>query len=349
MKKYTFFSCAIIIVTCAFLMSTNKAQAAPSFDLSQPVNINGYDVNILDIVAEDSLLWPLLAGFDRLDGDFSQCVADTTALATGNEDAMRALFPWFWDGGDVSYGVDTFCYILDEIPTFMSSQLAEVGIQSPFSSETTNIWDSGVVPNWHSVNGLVFDHELVRIEFTEEIDLLSYDFVMMVLDFANAFDANTGYVALNSDMIQGLKSTGAIITFKNIENFEDPVILVDGKLDENLISALVYDPDAKTVTFNTQHFTSFEVVERSSVPVAENEEEDGDCKKISGNNAYKTAYQQVAYYKNHDFDLYLALKNVYNTYRTVGDPARDVLMQTDIATYDEYKKYRRYHKYKECK
>lgn len=345
-KKQKLLSFAMIFAF-VFLMNTHKTQASPSIDLSQPVDINGYDVNILDIVAEDSLLWPLLAGFDRLDSDFSQCVTDTTELATNNEDAMRALFPWFWDGSDISGGVDTFCYILDEIPSFMASQLAEVGMQSPSSSETTDIWDAGVVPNWHSINGLIFDHDLVRIEFTEEIDLLSYDFVMMVLDFANAFDVKTGYIALDSDMIQGLKSTGAIITFKNIENFEDPVILVDGKLNERLISALVYDPDAKTITFNTEHFTSFEVVERSSVPVED--DEDKDCKKISGNHAYKVAYQQVKYYKGHDYDLYLALQSVYQTYRTSGDKIRDMLMQEDMTVYDQYKQYRRYHKYKECK
>ena len=341
-----------MIFAFVFLIGVNKTLAAPVLDLTQPIDINGYPVVIADIVAQDSLLWPLLANFNRLNGNFSQCVTDTTTLANNNEVAMRALFPWFWDEGDISGGVDMFCYILDEVPTLMAQQLAASGVSSPMDGVTTNLWISRVVPNWHSVNGLVFDHPLVRIEFTEEIDLLSYDFVNMVIGFASAFDVKTGYISLNSEMIQGLKSTGAIITLKNIPSFEDPAILVDGKLDEKLISALVYDPEAKTVTFNTEHFTSFEVVERSSIPVVEDDEDNEDyedCKKEHGNSAYKKAYQRVKYYKNHDFDFYISLQSVYRMYKTSGDTVRDTLKQTDITTYDKYKQYRRYKKYKECR
>jgi hypothetical protein len=304
------------------------------------------------ILAENSILWELLENFNTLDlrngDDYDDCVTTTEAFILAHETEMQSTFPWLWDGGDANSGAQSFCSIIGIIPEYMAFTYSEAGILSPSEGDTTNLLEISAVPNWHSIDELTFDHPLVRIEFTETIDLLSYDFVNMVLGFADAFDADTGFLSLDSSMITGLKNTGAIITFKNIENFEDPVILVDGKLNEKLISALVYDPVEKTVTFNTQHFTSFEVVERSSVPIEE-EDEDEDCKKISGNNAYKTAYQQVKYYKNHDFDLYLALKSVYHAYRTVGDPARDTLMQTDITTYDNYKQYRRYHKYKECR
>jgi hypothetical protein len=130
----------------------------------------------------------------------------------------------------------------------------------------------------------------VRIEFTENIDLLSYEFVNMVIDFASTFDASTGYLSLDSDLITGLRSTGAIITFKNVPNLEDPVILVDGEFNEDIISALTYDQVAETITFNTQHFSSFEVVERSSVTTTitdDNNEDENEKAKIESWKAKK--------------------------------------------------------------
>lgn len=351
MKKNVFFSCMIIVFMCVPFFSTNNAVAwAPPEDLTQPFEYDGYTINMPLILAEDSVLWELLESFDSLylenEDDYIDCVNTTESFILSHESEMQSTFPWLWDEGDTDDGAHSFCGIIAFIPQYMAEGFENAGILSSDDALTTNIFDTSIVPTWHNIENLIFDHPLVRIEFTEAIDLLSYDFVNMVLGFANAFDADTGFLSFDSSMITGLKNTGAIITFKNIENFEDPVILVDGKIDEDLISALVYDPDEKTVTFNTQHFTSFEVVERSSVSV---EDEDKDCKKISGNNAYKTAYQQVKYYKNHDLDLYLALQSVYHTYRIVGDSARNTLMQTDMTTYDKYKQYRRYHKYKECK
>jgi hypothetical protein len=339
----------VTMLVCVFLFSTNDSHAwAPPEDLTQPFEYGGYTINMPLILAEDSVLWELLEDLDTPRDDDCRTITEPFILAHQTE--MQTLFPWLWNEGDARGGADSFCSIMGIIPSVMGQAAEAEGFLSPGEGGlSTNIFDPAVVPNWHTIDGLVFDHPLVRIEFTERIDLLSYEFVHMVLAFAQAFDASSGFLSFDSDMITGLKSTGAIITFKNIENFDDPVILVDGVLDEDLISALEYDPEAKTVTFNTQHFTSFEVVERSSVPVVEEDDRDEDCDNVHGNKAYKKAYQQVKYYKNHDHDLYLVLQSVYDTYRTVGDPARDALMQADIVTYDQYKQYRRYKKYKKCR
>ncbi|PID52648.1 MAG: hypothetical protein CR972_01055 [Candidatus Moraniibacteriota bacterium] len=85
------------------------------------------------------------------------------------------------------------------------------------------------------------------------------------------------------------------------------------------------------------------------VELIEDDSDYKDCKKDHGNSAYKKAYQQVKYYKNHDRDLYLSLQSVYRTYRTSGDTVRDALKLEDWGTYEKYREYRRYKKYKECK
>lgn len=265
-----------IIFAFVFLIGVNKTQAwsAPE-DMTQPFEYGPYTINMPLILAENSVLWELLEDFNTLQDD--DCRTKTEPFIAEHRTIMENLFPWFDSDDDIDEGASTFCSILSYVPGAMAQAFASAGFENPAEGGmSTNIFNPNITPNWHTIDGLVFDHPFVRIEFTERIDLLSRDFVGMVLGFAKAFDTKAGYIALDSEMINGLKSTGAIITLKNVPLFEDPVILVDGKLDEKLISALVYDSDAKTLTFNTKHFTSFEAVERSSVPVEEEEEEDED-------------------------------------------------------------------------
>ena len=351
MKKiYKLFS-IITLFTCAFVLNTQNASAwGPPSDLTQPFEYGGYTINMPEILAPNSVLWPLLNDFNTLNDD--DCQSKTATFITAHQTEMQELFPWLWNEGDVSGGADSFCSILRSVPYVMRDAAQTEGFLSPGEGGmSTNLFDRGTIPNWHTIDNLVFDHPLVRIEFTKRIDLLSHEFVYMVLAFAQAFDTKTGFLSFDSDMITGLKSTGAIITLRNIPSFDNPVILVDGVYNDDIISALVYDPEAKTVTFNTKHFTTFEVVEFSPDMITniEDDERSDDCKKIHGNNAYRKAYQRIKYYKNHDYSHYIALQSVYLTYRTSGDTARNNLMQSDIATYDKYKQYRRYRKYKECR
>ncbi|MDD3607759.1 MAG: peptidoglycan-binding domain-containing protein [Candidatus Moranbacteria bacterium] len=259
----------LMLVILTFSIGTNKVKAGISYDFSEPFQFGSYTINMPVILAQDSILWDLLTNFDRLSTDgvaeYENCVTVTEAFILANGAEMASTFPWMWDDGDANTGAQSFCDIIDMIPDYMESQLIDSGIDSPTSGVTTNLWDPNITPDWHSVEGLVIDSEFVRVEFTREIDLLSYEFVNMVLDFVSAFDASTGYLSLDSDLITGLRNTSAIITFKNLQDLEDPAILVDGELNEDVISAVVYDSTAKTIAFNTQHFSSFEVVESSSI------------------------------------------------------------------------------------
>lgn len=297
MKNKTYkLMASIILFGVVFGLNVKNAQAGPGINLSEPIMINGYSVNVEEIIAEDSLLWPLLANFSRIDGNFSQCVTDTTALVQSNETEMRALFPWFWNGGDISYGVSTFCYILDEIPDFAEDQMINAGLTFG-KYGGTNIFDGGVIPDWHNINGLVFDHPLGTIEFTGTVDLLSYDFVHLLLSFAQAFDIKQAYLSLDSELVQGLKETGAIITMKNVPDFDEPVILVDGVIDASIVPAIVYDKEAKTITFNANHFTSFQAVESPSIPVEE-EEKDDDKKRPK---IYSAKIERLTYADGRDY------------------------------------------------
>lgn len=346
-QKLLFFTTIIAFI---FLMNTSKAQAwsAPE-DMTEPFEYGPYTINMPLILAEDSILWELLENFNTLQDD--DCRTKTEPFISTHRTTMENLFPWFDSDDDISDGAETFCSILSYIPDAMAQALTSAGFQNPAAGGlSTNIFDPTITPNWHAIDGLVLDHPLVRITFTERIDLLNHDFVGIVLGFAKAFDTKTGYIALDSDMVTGLKSTGAIITLKNIENFEDPIILVDGRIDEQLISALVYDQDAKTVTFNTQHFTSFEVVERSSVPVEDDEEDDDDKKRPKIYSAKiehltyadgRDYYKVTAHGKNFDkgFDMYLGGRRSIKEVRVNSKKAIGYFKTTDFinAFQDTYK------------
>jgi hypothetical protein len=93
--------------------------------------------------------------------------------------------------------------------------------------------------------------------------------------------------------------------------------------------------------------------EEGSEEVGGEETEDGDtsksCEKKYGSDSYKSDYQKVKYHKNHNYDLYIAMQNIYRTYRVSGDVIRKELERENPEVYDKYKEYRRYKKYKDCK
>lgn len=294
-QNFLFFQ---MILAFFFFINTNNATAV-SVDLTQPININGYPVNIPEILDQNSSLWELLQEFSRPDSDFDTCQTTTIAFVSANEAEMQRLFPWFWDAqDDLDEGADIFCSILQSIPNLtydemIAAQLFENG------SSTLNIFDVGTVPDWHNVNGLVLDHPLGTIEFTGTIDLLSHDFVFLLISFAEAFSMDQAYVSLDSDIITGLKNIGAIITMKNVPEFELPVILVDGVVNEDIISAFVYDKEARTITFNTAHFTSFQAVEFSSISTKEDDTDDENDNKRP--KIYSAKIERLTYANGHDY------------------------------------------------
>ena len=342
----------LIILSAVFIIDTKSAKAV-AIDITQPVNINGYSVNIPAILEEGSSLWSLLGEFTRPDSDHTACVNTTKTFVANNQAEMEVLFPWFWDAqDDLDEGANMFCDILQSIPGLTQTEMTNAQLFEA-GSATLNIFDNETAPDWHNINGLVLDHPLGTIEFTGTIDLLSHDFVFLLLSFAEAFSMEQSFVSFDSDLINGLKSMGAIITMKNVPSFENPVILVDGKLNQDIISALVYDEVAKTITFNTAHFTSFRAVELSSIPVIEEDEGGNACykkyKKKYTSKSYKQDYQKVKELKKKEYNVYFKMKGIYLDYKVAGDDARDILEQSDPGTYQMYKEYRRYKKYKQYK
>lgn len=313
MQKNFFYSLTACCVTTFLSFCAPQHTNASSFDFTEPVNINGYSVDIPAILDKNSALWDLLQNFSRPDDDYATCQTATQSFVLENQTEMEVLFPWFWDAQDaLDEGVDIFCNVFASLPEYAEGEMQTFGLFEN-GSRTMNIFDPGIAPDWHNIEDLIIDHPLGTIELTGTIDLFSYDFVFLVLSFADAFSIEQAYISLDSDMINGLKSMGAIITMKNVPLFDDPVILVDGKINEDIISALVYDKDARTLTFNTAHFTSFQAVEASSVSI-DDESDDKKRPKIYSAKIEKLTYADGREYfkvtakgKNFDkdFNMYL--------------------------------------------
>ncbi len=136
----------------------------------------------------------------------------------------------------------------------------------------TSLEASGVSTNlfsqtdWHHVNDLYFEKTgLGKIEFTKEIDFMSYDFMVFIQTFGDRMSMQQNQISLDADIVESLRTAGAILTMYNVSNFTDPEILVNDTTDTGgVVSNLVYDPTANTIVFDAAHFTSFKAVEKGS-------------------------------------------------------------------------------------
>ncbi|EKD46784.1 MAG: hypothetical protein ACD_67C00063G0001 [uncultured bacterium] len=135
-------------------------------------------------------------------------------------------------------------------------------------SMETNLFEA---PNWHEVQNLYFQHSTNgtpdgRIAFSMPIDFMSFNFMQFMNSFGQNMETSEGRIALNADVVGGFANYGATLTMYNVPEFDDPIILVDGKEDKGeVVSNLAYDKNARTLTFSAKHFTSFEAVESSSI------------------------------------------------------------------------------------
>jgi len=161
-----------------------------------------------------------------------------------------------------------------EIATLACSGIARMrtDMQSDMNSGSegieTNLWDAA---DWHAVQNLYFQHstngvEDGRIAFTQPIDFMSYAFMNFMTNFGNNMESSEGYISLDADVVGGFADYGATLTMYNVPEFDDPIILVDGEEDTGgIVSNLVYNGDANTITFSAAHFSSFEAVESSTL------------------------------------------------------------------------------------
>ena len=133
----------------------------------------------------------------------------------------------------------------------------------------TNLWDAA---NWHSIENLYFQHSTNgvadgRISFSVPIDFMSYNFMRFMQTFGQNMESREGYISLDADLVGGFANYGASLTMYNIPKFNEPEIFVDGEEDSGgIVSNLVYNREANTITFSAAHFSSFEVTESDEKP-----------------------------------------------------------------------------------
>lgn len=195
---------------------------------------------------EDEPFWDLMSQLDRPDD--ADCEAITVdyfenTIGMSHEDAVT----------ESSFA----CTGIGNMPAQMQTDMAAEGV-------TTNIFDQA---DWHHVQNLYFERTgYGKIEFTEEIDFMSRDFMVFMGSFAQKMEMGQGLIGLDADLVEDLRNVGAVLTMYNIPDMDNPVILVDGEVDDgDVVSGITYDRDARTITFNAAHFTEFEAVDESNL------------------------------------------------------------------------------------
>ncbi len=104
-----------------------------------------------------------------------------------------------------------------------------------------------------------------RIQFASTLNLTDSDVVTWLQNLGSKLDLSTqNRIGLDTDTVRDLISTQATLTMYNV-TLTNPKILVDNAEDtDNVVSNLVYDRTAHTLTFTAAHFTTFEAVENNS-------------------------------------------------------------------------------------
>src|SRR3989338_5558353 len=161
---------------------------------------------------ENHFIWDVMAQMQTPDDPDCEDVAEAALLAGG--------IP----AENVAGPRDGACEGLASMRTNMES-----GMGQGDESVETNLWDA---TNWHSVENLYFEHSTNgvadgRIAFTVPIDFMSYAFMTFMMNFGNAMETGNGLIGLDADIIGGMAGYGAALTMYNVDDFEDPEILVN--------------------------------------------------------------------------------------------------------------------------
>lgn len=216
----------LIIGLCAVFFGFENANAADSGDLP----------------TADDPFWQVMSQINRPDD--STCTSKATTILN------NAGLPGGADRADQT------CQGIARIITSMQPALAEDGV-------STNLFTS---TDWHHLQNLYFEADDGKIEFTQEIDFMTHDFMLFLQNLTSRLDMEKDEVALDADIVNGMRNSGTVITMKNASTFDDPAILVNDDEDtDGLVSGLNYDRATNTITFSALHFTSFKAVESSTV------------------------------------------------------------------------------------
>jgi hypothetical protein len=197
-----------------------------------------------DLPDASSPFWTVLQDASMTSPDDTDCDGlATTALTTGGVP-------------DAAIQAASMCDGITLIKTNMQTGMATDGV-------TTNLFSA---PDWHHVSNLYFDHPNGKIEFTQEVDFMSRSFMVFMSEFTERMSIDQNEIGLDADIVVGLKNNAAILTMKNVSDFDIPIILVDGEEDNGgVISGLTYDAVNNTIVFNAAHFTTFKAVDENSL------------------------------------------------------------------------------------
>lgn len=150
----------------------------------------------------------------------------------------------------------------DEPVTPPSSTALTSGAYSLANSYTTNIEE---FENPAAAVGLEFSRpNRGKIRFTNAIDLTNENIADWLRQLETKLSISQNTITLDTSTITGLANTQAVLTLYNVQ-LSKPQILVNGQRDtEGVVSNVLYDRTAKTLTFTVNHFTTFQAVEGSS-------------------------------------------------------------------------------------
>ncbi len=182
------------------------------------------------------------------------------------ETGVFSGYVWSTDVGWIDFadtGVSLSDALVTPTPTpganiyvIIDAELAAGGVES-------NI---GELPDPSQATGLYFEKiGFGKIEFASTLDLTNATVIAWLQDLGNKLDLSTlNKIGLDADLVQELIDTQATLTMYNV-TLNNPKILVDGDEDEEgVVTNLVYDQEADTLTFTAAHFTEFTAVEREA-------------------------------------------------------------------------------------
>lgn len=159
-------------------------------------------------------------------------------------------------------------------PGVTGPSLVYIVIDNTLSTQEGVASNIGELPDPACAQGLYFEKVgYGKITFGACIDLTKPTVISWLQQLGMKLDlAVRNKIALDADTVKSLIDTQATLTMYNVD-LENPKILVNGGDDiSGIVSNLVYDRQAKTLTFRAAHFTTFTAVENTGgnkAPVSE--------------------------------------------------------------------------------
>ena len=159
-------------------------------------------------------------------------------------------------------------------PGVTGPSLIYIVVDSTLSTQEGVSSNIGELPNPAAATNLYFERPgYGKIQFAANLDLTDATVITWLQQLGTKLDLTIqNKIGLDADTVKTLIDTQATLTMYNVE-LENPKILVNGGDDSSgIVSNLVYDREAKTLTFTAAHFTTFTAIENiggNKAPVSE--------------------------------------------------------------------------------